>query len=223
MNELQVFNNEEFKIQIMTINNEPWFVGKEVAEVLGYSNPHKATRDHVDADDKRTERIVHPRGGKQETILINESGLYSLILSSKLNSAKRFKKWVTSEVLPKIRQTGNYSLPQISYADSLRLLASEIEKKEQLQIENKMHVQQIAELKPKADYYDRILNCKALMTITQIAKDYGMSGKTFNAILHDLDIQYKQSGQWFLYSKYQERATHQAKQLKFQSQTGQLS
>ena len=103
MNELQVFNNEEFKIQIMTINNEPWFVGKEVAKVLGYSNPHKATRDHVEEDDKRTERIVHPRGGKQETILINESGLYSLILSSKLSSAKRFKKWVTSEVLPKIR------------------------------------------------------------------------------------------------------------------------
>lgn len=205
MNELQVFNNEEFKIQIMTINNEPWFVGKEVAKVLGYSNPHKATRDHVEEDDKRTERIVHPRGGKQETILINESGLYSLILSSKLSSAKRFKKWVTSEVLPKIRQTGNYSLPQISYADSLRLLASEIEKNEQLQIENKMHVQQIAELKPKADYYDRILNCKALMTITQIAKDYGMSGKTFNAILHDLGIQYKQSGQWFLYSKYQDK------------------
>lgn len=204
MNELQVFNNEEFKIQIMTIDNEPWFVGKEVAKLLGYQNGSRDINRHVDEDDRRYYRIGTTSGTQKSTI-INESGLYSLILSSKLSSAKRFKKWVTSEVLPKIRQTGNYSLPQISYADSLRLLASEIEKNEKLQIENKMHVQQIAELKPKADYYDRILNCKALMTITQIAKDYGMSGKTFNAILHDLGVQYRQSDQWFLYSRYQDK------------------
>lgn len=205
MNSLQIFKNNEFQIKAVLIEEEPYFLGSEVAKMLGYSNPQKAIRDHVDEDDRRTERFVHPQGGTQATTFINESGLYSLILSSKLESAKRFKRWVTSEVLPAIRKTGGYQLPEISYPQSLRLLADEIEKNKKLELENNIQAQQINEMKPKADYCDKILSSKSLMTITQIAKDYGMSGKAMNQILHDLNIQYKQSGQWLLYSRYQSK------------------
>ena len=111
MNELKIFNNEEFgKIRTVTIDNEPWFVGKDVAVILGYSNPQKALRDHVDEEDKTLNDSFTVNGTKG--ILINESGLYSLILSSKLPNAKKFKHWVTSEVLPSLRKTGSYEMPK---------------------------------------------------------------------------------------------------------------
>lgn len=111
MNELKIFNNEEFgKIRTVTIDNEPWFVGKDVAVILGYSNPQKALRDHVDEEDKTLNDSFTVNGTKG--ILINESGLYSLILSSKLPNAKKFKHWVTSEVLPILRKTGSYEMPK---------------------------------------------------------------------------------------------------------------
>lgn len=111
MNELKIFNNEEFgKIRTVTIDNEPWFVGKDVAVILGYSNPQKALRDHVDEEDKTLNDSFTVNGTKG--ILINESGLYSLILSSKLPNAKKFKHWVTSEVLPVLRKTGSYEMPK---------------------------------------------------------------------------------------------------------------
>ena len=108
MNELQIFNNEEFgQVRTLIINNEPWFVGKDVAEILNYTNPRKAISDHIDEEDKRVTKC-DTLGGVQNLTIINESGLYSLILSSKLPNAKRFKHWVTSEVLPSIRKTGGY-------------------------------------------------------------------------------------------------------------------
>ena len=108
MNEITIFENPEFgQIRTLSIENEPWFVGKDVAKRLGYSNPKKAVWDHVDEEDKRGFQIGTP-GGNQEMTIINESGLYSLIFASKLDSAKRFKRWVTSEVLPAIRKTGAY-------------------------------------------------------------------------------------------------------------------
>jgi len=209
MNGLQVFKNNEFSIKSVVINEEPWFIGKDIAHILGYVNANDALIKHVDQDDKKT--IQKSQNAILENIpnrgltIINESGLYSLILSSKLESAKRFKRWVTSEVLPAIRKTGGYQLPEISYSQSLRLLADEIEKNKKLELENSIQAQQINEMKPKADYCDKILSSKSLMTITQIAKDYGMSGKAMNQILHDLNIQYKQSGQWLLYSRYQSK------------------
>lgn len=113
MNNLTVFNNEEFgNLRSLEINNEPWFVGKDVATALGYGNPQKAIRDHVFDEDKGMNEMDTP-GGKQSFIVINESGLYSLILSSKLPNAKKFKRWVTSEVLPSLRKTGFYSLSNI--------------------------------------------------------------------------------------------------------------
>ena len=111
MNTLQVFENPEFgSIRTVEIDGEPWLVGKDVAAALGDQNPQRALRNHVDAEDKGVTEMVTP-GGKQNLPIINESGLYSLILSSKLSGAKKFKRWVTAEVLPSIRKTGSYSVP----------------------------------------------------------------------------------------------------------------
>jgi len=111
MNELQIFNNEEFgNVRSLMIDNEPWFVGKDVAEALGYKNVRDSLARHIDSDDKRDGVVIHDSMGReQKPIIINESGLYSLILSSKLPSAKKFKHWVTSEVLPTLRKTGSYT------------------------------------------------------------------------------------------------------------------
>lgn len=122
MNELQIFNSEEFgDIRTVTIENEPWFVGKDVAEALGYSNSRKALSDHVHDDDKGVTKC-DTLGGKQDLTIINESGLYALIFGSKLESAKRFKHWVTSEVLPAIRKTGAYQKPMTT-DQKIQLLA----------------------------------------------------------------------------------------------------
>lgn len=121
MNELQVFKNEEFgEVRSLTLNDEPWFVGKDVADILGYTNSRKAISDHVDDEDKGVTKC-DTLGGKQDLTIINESGLYSLILSSKLPTAKKFKRWVTSEVLPAIRKTGGYQIPD-NPMDALKLM-----------------------------------------------------------------------------------------------------
>lgn len=113
--EIQIFNNPEFgAVRTMTIDKEPWFVGKDVAEILGYAKPLNALASHVDTDDSLKQGLTDSLGRKQDTIIINESGLYSLIFSSKLPAAKAFKHWVTSEVLPQIRKTGKYGLPKLS-------------------------------------------------------------------------------------------------------------
>lgn len=111
MEELQIFNSEEFgNVRSLMIDNEPWFVGKDVAEALGYKNVRDSLARHIDSDDKRDGVVIHDSMGReQKPIIINESGLYSLILSSKLESAKKFKHWVTSEVLPTLRKTGSYA------------------------------------------------------------------------------------------------------------------
>ena len=129
MNNIQVFNNEELGcIRTVMINDQPWFVGKDIAVALGYSNPQKAIREHIDVEDKLTERIVLS-GQNREVIFINESGLYSLILSSKLPSAKKFKRWVTSEVLPAIRKTGHYgNTPLKDVINLIRITRDNMEK-----------------------------------------------------------------------------------------------
>lgn len=122
MNEIQIFNSEEFgAVRTVTIDNEPWFVGKDVATALGYSNTRKAIGDHVHEDDKGVTKW-DTLGGKQDLTIINESGLYALIFGSKLESAKRFKHWVTSEVLPAIRKTGNYNIP-MTIEEQLQIVA----------------------------------------------------------------------------------------------------
>ena len=122
MNNLQIFSNEEFgQIRTMVIDGEPWFVGKDVAEALGYERPTDTVRKRVDDEDRGISKMETP-SGKQEMTIINESGIYTLVLGSKLESAKRFKRWVTSEVLPTIRKTGGYSKPMTG-AEQIRLLA----------------------------------------------------------------------------------------------------
>ena len=119
MNELQTFSNSEFgAIRTLNIDNAPWFVGKDVAAALGYKEPTKATRDKVDAEDRGMSKIDTP-SGMQSMVIINESGLYSLILSSKLPNAKKFKRWVTSEVLPAIRKTGSYSIEPVELTERI--------------------------------------------------------------------------------------------------------
>ena len=208
--EIQTFNFENQQVRTIEIENEPWFVGKDVAEILGYTNTPKAIRDHVDEEDKLTERIVLS-GQNREVIIINESGLYSLILSSKLPNAKKFKRWVTSEVLPSIRKHGGYLTEQkleeaLLNPDTLINLATQLKQEREGRL---IAEQRVNELTPKASYYDKVLSNKALVTITVIAKDYGMSGKAMNALLHELGIQYKQGTTWLLYARYQKNGwTH---------------
>ena len=186
----QIFKNDEFgQIRTCVVNGETYFVGKDVADALGYINPHKAMRDHVDKEDKLTERIVQS-GQARATIIINESGLYSLILSSKLDSAKRFKRWVTSEVLPQIRKNGHYELAkQNRVLESRNALLEEI----------------TAQQKPLTDYARNILSSTQTVTVTQIAQDYGFSAVRFNELLNKLRIQHKVGGQWILYLPYLNR------------------
>lgn len=207
MNELQIFENKEFgKIRTVEINNEPYFVGKDVADILGYQNGSRDINRHVDEEDRQKTMFFDGNQDK-ETIIINESGIYSLIISSKLPTAKKFKRWVTSEVLPSIRKHGLYATdelianPDIAIA-AFQALKEEREQRQLLQFECNKQKQIIGELKPKADYTDIILQSKSLVTVTQIAKDYGMSGTAMSEMLHHYGVQYKQSGQWLLYSKY---------------------
>ena len=219
MNELQLFNFENNQVRTLLINDEPWFVGKDVAQILGYSNPRDALSKHVDEEDKNSVAIRDGNKGNPNQTVINESGVYALVFGSKLTSAKRFKHWVTSEVLPTLRKTGGYTMPK-TYLEALKAFTAEVEKNEMLSLENKIQTQQINELKPKADYTDRILKTTDLMTITQIAKDYGMSAKQFNALLHDYKVQFKQNGQWLLYSQYQSKGYTSSETVEFDRSDG---
>lgn len=203
-NEIILFEHEEFgEIRTLNIDGEPWFVGKDVAEKLGYAEAAKAIRTHVDKEDKGVSVLDTP-GGQQKITIINESGLYSLILSSKLPSAKKFKHWVTAVVLPSLRKHGAYFTAETLHktmsdprelAKLLTTLADEQDKRKKLEKEN-------AFLSVKAKYYDRILQSKNSVPVTQIAKDYGMSAIAFNRMLHDFGIQYPIRGSWVLYAEH---------------------
>ena len=201
MNELKLFENPEFgSVRIVTINGEPWLVGKDVALALGYSNPRDALAKHVDEEDKNTVAKRDGTSGNPNMTIINESGLYSLVLSSKLPGAKKFRRWVTSEVLPSIRKTGGYQIPQ-DYPSALRALADAEEQRQALAAENERQRQAIADFAPVRQYLDTILESPGTMATSQIAADYGMSAKKLNKILHDAGIQRNVNGQWILYTR----------------------
>ena len=171
MNDLMIFQSPEFgQIRTVEVDGEPWLVGKDVAQALGYKNPQEAIRTHVDPEDKGVSEILTP-GGKQSVPIINESGLYSLVLSSKLPGAKKFRRWVTSEVLPSIRKKGSYAIPQ-DYPSALRALAAAEEQRMALAAENERQKQQLADFEPIRQYVDTILESKGALAITQIAADY---------------------------------------------------
>lgn len=216
MNELQIFTNAEFgSVRTTVIDGEPFFVGKDVAEILGYRDTSDALKRHVDEEDKLT-RCFTDSGQNREMYIINESGLYSLILLSQLPKARKFKRWVTSEVLPAIRRHGMYAIdemlenPDLAIA-ALTQLKEERKRRKELEITTAIQNQQIAELKPKASYYDLILQNRNTVPVTQIAKDYGMSGRRFNELLHDLGIQYKFRKTWLLYQHYADLGYTQSK------------
>ena len=214
MSNLQIFESPEFgKVRTLVIDDDPWFVGKDVAQILSYKNTKDALAKHVDPEDSRGSQIATP-SGVQAMKVINESGLYSLILSSKLPTAKKFKRWVTSEVLPALRKHGAYATGEtidriISDPDYgiqlLQTLKEERQKRKELEEANRIQQIQIAELQPKASYYDVILNCKDLVSITKIAKDYGMSGQKLNNLLHEKKVQFKQGTIWLPYQNYAEK------------------
>ena len=172
MNDLKIFENKEFgKIRTVIENGETWFIGKEVADILEYANTAKAIRDHVDEEDKLTERIVLS-GQNREVIFINESGLYSLILSSKLPNAKKFKKWVTSEVLPSIRKNGGYIAGQETMSDD-ELMARALQVAQNKILERD---KQIETMKPKAIFADAVAASHTSILIGDLAKLISQNG-----------------------------------------------
>lgn len=215
MNDIQIFNNPEFgQVRTVEIDGEVWLVGKDVALALGYTNPRKALDDHVDAEDKLRDDGVTIRdsiGRDQHPTIINESGLYALVLSSKLPTAKKFRRWVTSEVLPAIRSTGGY-IPTEGLSDgeimaravliAQRSIEDRDAKIRALTVENERQRQAIADFEPIRQYVDQILESPGTLATTQVAADYGLSAKRLNQILHEAGIQYNVNGQWILYKKH---------------------
>lgn len=207
MSEIQIFNSEEFgQVRIITIDNEPYFVAKDVAEILGYSNSRKAIIDHVDNEDKKYGVTIRDSIGRNQTaIVINESGLYSLILSSKQENAKKFKKWVTGEVLPSIRTHGIYATDNmidniLNNPDFGIKLLTELKEERKARIE--------------AERKNAILtHVNKTYTMTEIAKELNMkSAIELNKALKDKHIQYKVNDTWVLYSDYSNKGYEDIKQ-----------
>ena len=236
MNEIQIFNSPQFgEIRTATDdNNEPLFCAADVSKALGYVNGREAICKHVDDPDvaKRdawvtTGTKADGSEAKRQTLMtfVNESGLYSLIFGSKLESAKQFKRWVTSEVLPEIRKNGGYirgnvdETPEELMARALAVAKQTLERveRERQQLANTNENQRIqlgiqdAEIRkaaPKVEYYDKVMQSNCTMTTTQIANGLGMPCHRLNKLLRDAGIQYKQSGQWLLRSPYTDFGLH---------------
>ena len=169
MNEVQLFNFENHEVRSLLINSEPWFVGKDVAEVLGYEDTNQAIRKNVDNEDKLT-RLIDGSGQKRNMTIINESGLYSLVLSSKLPSAKKFKRWVTSEVLPALRKTGQYQVKELSGQELMAKAL--IEAQSVLAAKDK----QIEEMKPKVVFADAVATSHTSILVGELAKILKQNG-----------------------------------------------
>lgn len=206
MNQLQNFNFNGNQLRTVLIDNEPFFVGKDAAAAIGYSNTRKAIKDHVKSKYLRESRIVTP-SGEQKVIVISEPGLYQLAGESKLPSAEPFQDWVYEEVLPTIRKHGAYMtdskaqdvLSGNGLADLLLQAGNQIK---QLESEKEAMKIELEEATERTRYLDLILESPDKMTTTQIAFDYGMGAPTFNKLLASLKIQRKVNGQWILYRQY---------------------
>ena len=170
MNEVQLFNFESHEVRSLLLNNEPWFVGKDVAEALGYSKARNAIATHIDSEDKKDAPIQGTLGGVQEMTVINESGLYSLVLSSKLPSAKKFKRWVTSEVLPALRKTGQYQVKELSGQELMAKAL--IEAQSVLAAKDK----QIEQMKPKVVFADAVATSHTSILVGELAKILKQNG-----------------------------------------------
>ena len=203
MNELMIFNNPEFgEIRTVEVNGEPWFVGKDVATALGYGEGKSlanAVANHVDEEDKGVTELMTP-GGNQKMVIINESGLYSLVLSSKLPGAKRFKRWITSEVIPSIRKHGAYLTPETLEAAILNpdtmirlctALKEEQDKRKALEAANATLAVDNQIMRPKADYFDELVDRNLLTSFRETAKQLDVKEKAFVQFLLDKKYIYR--------------------------------
>ena len=199
MNEIQIFKNQEFGAirTVISEQGEVMFCAKDVCDALGYNNSRDALRKHVEKGDV-AKCDTPTTSGNQFMTFTNESGLYALIFSSKLESAKRFKHWVTSEVLPSIRKQGGYMMArpdesdEVIMARALQIMQATLQRRDE----------QIAKLQPRADYADHVLDSISCFTVTQIGKELNMTGHDLNMLLCQMGIQYPQSGQYLLYANY---------------------
>ena len=206
MEQIKIFNSDEFgSVRTIIIDGEPWFVGKDVANALGYERATKAIQDHVDEDDKDEVPIQDSIGRMQKTPVINESGMYSLIFGSKLESAQKFKHWVTSEILPSIRKNGIYATDKV-IDDILNNPDFGIELLTKLKEERAARVE--------AEKTNAILmHVNKTYTMTEIAKEIGLkSAVELNKILSEKKIQYKVNGTWVMYSDYSNCGYEEIKQ-----------
>ena len=229
-NQITIFNNPQFgEVRTIIIGGKPYFVGKDVAKSLGYVNARDAMVKHVDEEDKGVANC-DTLGGVQQMVVINESGVYSLIFGSKLPNAKQFKHWVTSEVLPTIRKTGGYITTNADMTDA-EILAKAVlvaqttidkrnERIKQLEAENGEQKVLIAQMQKGNDYLNTILQSTGTVTTTQIAQDYGFSAMAFNKKLNDMRIQHKVNGQWILYSGHQAKGYVHSKTITFYRSDG---
>jgi anti-repressor protein len=204
LSNLQVFKNKEFgQVRGKLIDGQPYVVLTDVCKILGLNNVSQV-KARLKKDGVITNEVIDSLGRKQIANFIDESNLYRVIFQSRKKEAEKFTDWVVEEVLPSIRKHGAYMTPEkieevLMNPDTIIQLATQL-KEERALVQKQKQI--IGELKPKADYMDRILKNKGLVTITQIAKDYGMSGQAMNKLLNDLGVQYKQSGQWLLYREH---------------------
>ena len=207
-NKVQIFSNAELgQLRTVGVNGEIWFVGKDAAEILKYARPADAIAAHVDSEDKGVAKMPTP-GGVQEMVIINESGLYSLILSSKLETAKKFKRWITSEVLPAIRKYGSYFIqPQLLKGNEIQLIKTMADDIQELfigvkrgiaisqaidlvSVNNNLKMEALKEMLPPADHDTGLLNA------TQIGEKIGVPAKTVNKLLAKANLQYKEGKDW---------------------------
>lgn len=194
MNDLTLFKNPEFgSVRAIDINDEPWFVGKDIAQALGYSNPRDALARHVDGEDKGVVKRDTP-GGEQDVTIINESGLYSLVLSSKLPSAKKFKRWVTGEVIPSIRKRGGYIAGQNELSPE-ELMAKALVVAQQTLADREKRIAELTVtnqiMQPKADYFDELVDRNLLTNFRETAKQLGIPPRKFVQFLLDHKYLYR--------------------------------
>lgn len=206
--ELQTFNFENQQVRTIEFKNEPWFVANDVTTILGLSNTTVALQ-RLDED----ERAKYNLGRQGMTNIVNEYGLYNLVLASRKPEAKQFKRWITHEVLPSIRKHGGYLTEQkleeaLLNPDTLINLATQLKQEREGRL---IAEQRVNELTPKATYYDLVLQNNTLLSITKIAKDYGWSGTKMNHFLHENKVQFKQGDTWLLYQKYADKGYTQSK------------
>lgn len=218
-NEIQIFSNDEFgQVRTIEIDGKPYFLANDVATALGYKNTNDAVSRHCKGVVKHD---TPTNSGIQSISYIPEGDIYRLVMRSKLPGAERFESWVCDEVLPAIRKTGGYHLPQ-TYKEALQELIAKVEENEQLQGQLIEMNDKIEEMQPKVSYLDKILQSPSTVLVTQIAQDYGMSAKAFNKKLHDLGVQHKVGDQWILYAKYQGNGYVQSHTHSFERADGRL-